>query len=462
MSSSPLLPFSIVALTILLFGGCHCSHHTITVQTLIPSSACSSEEVAHQSLKVFHSEGPCAERTFGEQKSESSHLEFLTRDEHRAESLRQRRNAAVPRTQRSARPVVIPARSGIALGTGNYVVTLGIGTPKKDVTVVFDTGSDLTWVQCEPCIGSCYAQQGPIFDPRNSTSYKNISCDSPECSDLIPATGHNSGCSSGSCVYGVLYGDGSFSVGFYAQETITLQGTEILAGVKIGCGTHNKGLFGLSAGLLGLGRAEVSLVSQTASKYKRVFSYCLPSNPSNLGYLRLGSTPRISRIGYTPMLTDASLPSFYFVEIVGITVGGQKLSIPGSVFSTAGAIFDSGTVITRLPPAAYAAMRTAFREQLTMYPTAPALSILDTCYNFTGYDIVSIPKISFNFRGNVSLDVHVSGILYVAKISQACLAFAGNENPSSVAIIGNAQQKTYQVVYDLARGAIGLGAGGCS
>ncbi|CAA7407896.1 unnamed protein product [Spirodela intermedia] len=369
--------------------------------------------------------------------------------------------AAAQRRRESA-ATTVPARSGRALGIANYLVTVGFGTPKKDISVVFDTGSDLTWIQCEPCVRSCYQQQEPIFDPRQSSSYKNISCSSADCSSLQSATGNKPGCSASNCVYAVQYGDSSYSIGFYAHETITLRDTDVLSNIKIGCGENNQGLFGQAGGLLGLGRDAVSLVSQAAGKYGKVFSYCLPSNPSSNGYLTMGWTVPISGVKYTPMLTDVSAPSFYFLDIVGISVGGEQLSIPASTFQTAGTLVDSGTVISRFPPAAYAALRSAFREQMSRYPTAPALSLLDTCYNFTGYDTVSVPKVMLFFRGNVPLDIHVSGILYAAKISQMCLAFAGNGDPSDLAILGNTQQKTYQVIYDTAKGAIGFGGGGCS
>ena len=58
----------------------------------------------------------------------------------------------------------LPAESGSLIGSANYVVVVGLGTPKRDLSLVFDTGSDLTWTQCEPCAGSCYKQQDAIFD----------------------------------------------------------------------------------------------------------------------------------------------------------------------------------------------------------------------------------------------------------------------------------------------------------
>ena len=65
------------------------------------------------------------------------------------------------------------------------------------------------------------------------------------------------------------------------------------------------------------------------------------------------------------------------------------------------------------------------------------------------------------FRGGACLDVDASGILYVADVSQACLAFAANDDDAGVAIIGNTQQKTYGVLHDLGRKVVGFVPGAC-
>ncbi|CAN1229080.1 Aspartic proteinase nepenthesin-2 [Linum perenne] len=55
-----------------------------------------------------------------------------------------------------------------------------IGTPPKHFSLILDTGSDLNWIQCVPC-HDCFEQNGPIYDPRESNSYRNISCHDPRC-----------------------------------------------------------------------------------------------------------------------------------------------------------------------------------------------------------------------------------------------------------------------------------------
>ncbi|MQM17879.1 hypothetical protein Taro_050860 [Colocasia esculenta] len=448
------------------------THHVVDIRTLLPGDVCSpSKGSKHTGLRVLHRHGPCHHSQYG-QPSKLTPEQTLLLDESRAESLRRQRRQPVAADMLTTkrRPVpggslatTINATLGVALGTANYVVKVGFGTPRKELSVVFDTGSDLTWIQCQPCVAYCYSQQEPIFDPTGSSSYHNISCSSTECASIRSATGNAPGCSASNCLYAIQYGDNSYSIGFYAQETISLTLTDALPGVRFGCGEKNRGLFGKAAGLLGLGRDAVSLVSQASSKNGKVFSYCLPSRSSYTGYLSMGAKASAGVASFTPMLSVSSMPSFYFLDMVGITVGGRQLSIPATVFQNAGTLIDSGTVITRLPPDAYSALRTAFRQSMSRYPTAPSVSILDTCYDLSGYSVVSIPAASLLFRGGVSLDVDVTGIMYLVNgAKQACLAFAGNSDPSSVGIIGNSQQKRYKVVYDAAREVIGFGQGGCS
>ncbi|XP_008777074.1 aspartyl protease family protein At5g10770-like [Phoenix dactylifera] len=409
-------------------------------------------------LTVVHRHGPCS--PLGRWKH-LNHHRLLRQDQYRVQSLHHRLSfptASKPtKLGTSLAGVTTPSRSGIPLGTGNYIITVGFGTPKRDFTVIFDTGSDLTWIQCEPCV-KCYAQNETLFDPSQSSTYSNIPCSSSDCS--LPS-GQTDCDSSNDCRYVVEYGDRSSSVGILAQETLTLTLSDVLTDFRFGCGGENEGLFGRAAGLIGLGRGEVSLVSQSAEKYGGVFSYCLPSRSSSTGYLMLGAATQTPNIKFTTMPTESYAPSFYFVELTGLTVGGRDLSIASSVFSNVGTIIDSGTVITRLPMQAYTALRSEFRQHMTKYQLVQPFVILDTCYNFTGYNHITIPAVVLQFSNGVSLYVDASGILYFASLSQACLAFAGNDDENAVSIVGNMQQRTFNVVYDVPNGRIGFGSGGC-
>lgn len=472
-------------------------------------------------MPVVHQHGPCSPLADNRNGKAPSHAEILAADQRRAEYIhrrvaettgraRRRKQGApvelrpgtppssivVPSSSSATSTTDLPASYGVALGTGNYVVPVRLGTPAERFTVVFDTGSDTTWVQCQPCVAYCYRQKEPLFDPTKSATYANISCSSSYCSDL-----YVSGCSGGHCLYGIQYGDGSYTIGFYAQDTLTLAYDTIkvrtyrtwpmgassprlararhdfamtshdararalcMQNFRFGCGEKNRGLFGRAAGLLGLGRGKTSLPVQAYDKYGGVFAYCLPATSAGTGFLDLGPGAPAANARLTPMLVDRG-PTFYYVGMTGIKVGGHVLPIPGSVFSTAGTLVDSGTVITRLPPSAYAPLRSAFAKAMQGlgYSAAPAFSILDTCYDLTGNKggSIALPAVSLVFQGGACLDVDASGILYVADVSQACLAFAPNADDTDVAIVGNTQQKTHGVLYDIGKKIVGFAPGAC-
>ena len=108
----------------------------------------------------MHKYSPCIKLNDDEKREKRSlshHEEMLLQDQQRVNSMHARfsKNSGGKFKEMKTN---LPLRSGIAIGTGNYLVTVALGTPKKDLTLVFDTGSDVTWTQCEPCLGSCYQQ----------------------------------------------------------------------------------------------------------------------------------------------------------------------------------------------------------------------------------------------------------------------------------------------------------------
>jgi hypothetical protein len=265
------------------------------------------------------------------------------------------------------------------------------------------------------------------------------------------------------CIYGIGYGDGSYSTGYFSKERLTITPSNVLDDFLFGCGQDNEGLFNGIAGLLGLGRNRISIVQQAAQKYGQFFSYCLPSTPSSIGYLTFGNDNGgvSNNVKFTPLLTLSQGASFYELGLTGISVNGQQLSIPTSVFSTAGTIIDSGTVITRLPQMAYNELRTTFRKLMSGYPMTSSYHSFDTCYDFRKNNTVSIPKIGFLF-GGLRVDLDPVGVFYVVSSSRTCLGFVGNNKTSDIVIIGNTQQKRLEVVYDVVGGRIGFGSAGCS
>ncbi|XP_073110633.1 aspartyl protease family protein At5g10770-like [Elaeis guineensis] len=168
---------------------------------------------------------------------------------------------------------------------------------------------------------------------------------------------------------------------------------------------------------------------------------------SSNGYLTIAAGVQNSLdVKFTRMITESYLPSFYSLELIGMSVGGKDLAIPSTAFTDVGTIFDSGTTITWLPPAAYSALSSEFRQHMSKHSLVTPLGKLDTCYNFTGYNRIRVPAIALQFSGGVMLNVDASGILLFASPLQGCLAFASNDK-DEFSIVGNMQQRTFDVVY---------------
>ncbi|PUZ61100.1 hypothetical protein GQ55_4G245000 [Panicum hallii var. hallii] len=354
--------------------------------------------------------------------------------------------------------VTIPDTSGAYLGTLEFVVTVGFGTPARAYAVVFDTGSDVSWIQCQPCSGHCYKQHDPIFDPTKSATYAAVPCRNQECR---AANGSCDG--NGTCIYDVEYGDRSSTSGVLSHETLSLTSSSALHGFVFGCGEKNLGSFGDVDGLIGLGRGKLSLPSQAAAKLGATFSYCLPSHNGTQGYLTIGSTPVSDKVTYTAMVQKPDYPSFYFVELVSIDIGGYVLPVPSTVFTSPGTLLDSGTILTYLPEEAYAALRDRFKFTMKQYKPAPAQDLLDTCYDFTGQRAIFIPAVSFKFSDGAVFDLDFFGILIFPDDATAigCLAFAARPQTMPFNIVGNTQQRSAEVIYDVAAEKIGFVPGSC-
>nr|DAD23747.1 TPA_asm: hypothetical protein HUJ06_025210 [Nelumbo nucifera] len=392
--------------------------------------------------------------------------DILARDEARVRSLNARLTSkrVINTTAASSKlnhlrasSVSLPLNPGESIGTGNYYVKIGLGTPTKYYAVLVDTGSSFTWLQCQPCTIYCHRQVGPTFDPSASKTHRFMSCSTPECAGLEAATLNAPSCSNSNvCIYAASYGDSSFSVGYLSKDTLTLSPSQTLPGFVYGCGQDNEGLFGQAAGLIGLARNKLSMLSQLSTKYGYAFSYCLPTAAST-GSLSIGGSFDPSIYKFTPMLTDSRDTTLYFLRLTSITVAGRLLAVPATAYRTS-TIIDSGTVITRLPSTVYASLKDAFLKATSRYQRAPAYSILDTCFKGK---VTSVPEVRLIFQGGAELKLEPWNVVLDLNNGVTCLAFAGNSGSNGITIIGNHQQESFRVAYDVSNSRIGFAAGGC-
>ncbi|CAL9132129.1 unnamed protein product [Musa textilis] len=378
-----------------------------------------------------------------------SKFELLQRAALRSSRRMARLTARAMKAAASANEVQAPVHAG----NGEFLMELAIGTPSLAFPAIIDTGSDLIWTQCKPCV-ECFSQPTPVFNPSSSSTYTKLPCSSNLCQALPTFT-----CGASSCEYQYSYGDSSSTQGVLASETFTF-GTEnstSVSDVAFGCGDTNQGSgFSQGSGLVGLGRGPLSLISQLDLGK---FSYCLTSlddskkSPLLFGSLAdLTASATASAVQSTPLVQNPKHPALYYLSLKDISVGGNSLQIPSSTFAvqedgSGGLIIDSGTSITYLEVAAYRRLKKAFLSQMQL-PVADGSEIgLDLCFLApSASSSVEVPKLVFHFDG---ADLQLPAENYMIMDSSdgsLCLTIMPS---NGLSILGNFQQQNLQILYDL-------------
>lgn len=109
---------------------------------------------------------------------------------------------------------------------GKYLMAISLGTPAVFNLVAIDTGSTLSWVNCERCLIRCHEQAGPKLDPHRSATYRHVvGCSDEDCLDVQGDNGVPYGCvdddETDTCLYGLRYGS-QYSVGKLGRDRLAL------------------------------------------------------------------------------------------------------------------------------------------------------------------------------------------------------------------------------------------------
>ncbi|BFI20176.1 aspartyl protease family protein [Marchantia polymorpha subsp. ruderalis] len=374
-----------------------------------------------------------------------------------------------------------PVVSGFTLGSGQYFVDFYLGTPPQKFSLIADTGSDLIWVQCPPCV-SCYSQIGPIFAPQDSSTYAPLSCVADEC-QMIPAP-LNFTCSAEApvdCAYAYSYADQSITEGVFSTDTATMNvskdgQTVRISNVAFGCGNFNVGpsLKG-AGGVIGLGQGPTSFTSQIGAYFGNKFSYCLvdyldaTSITSTLVFGEAGKRAK-EQAQYTPFVQNPNSPTFYYVGVKCVSVGGRELDIHPQVWEITelgdgGSIFDSGTSLTVFLEPAYLVILNAFQTHICpTYTRVPALQGLDLCFSTERYEddpFAKLPAFSVTFQNGAVFSPPPQNVYVEVAENTMCLAMQGSSSPFGFNIFGNLIQQNFEVAYDRQKQRLGFAPADC-
>ncbi|CAN0884429.1 Aspartic proteinase CDR1 [Linum grandiflorum] len=348
----------------------------------------------------------------------------------------------------------LPAQSQVIANNGEYLMNISIGTPPVPILAIADTGSDVVWTQCKPC-PSCYVQNAPLFDPASSQTYKTLPCSSNQCSSLRD---EGAFCSENDpvCHYQVGYGDQSHTDGDLALETLTLQST-VSGSVSfnktlIGCGHNNAGTFNANgSGIVGLGGGSASLITQLGSSIGYKFSYCLVQlGSSSSSTMNFGENAVVSGAVSTPLISDSTKPTFYFLKLEGVSVGEKRIPFEagsssfGSSDGKGNIIIDSGTTLTMLPTNFFSQLSDALETQIVGAKKAEdPQGYLSLCY--VAASRLDVPRVTVHFQG-ADVELPPSNVFVQVSNTVTCLAFYGSDDAS---IYGNVAQQNFLIGYDL-------------
>ncbi|KAJ9175742.1 hypothetical protein P3X46_014267 [Hevea brasiliensis] len=359
----------------------------------------------------------------------------------------------------------------------SLTVSLTVGSPPQNITMVLDTGSELSWLHCKKAQGL-----NSIFNPATSTTYAEVLCSSPTCRtgtrDLnIPVS-----CDAAKhCHVIISYADASSIEGTLAFETFSI-GSSNRPATIFGCMdtgfSSNTEEDAKTTGLMGMNRGSLSFVKQMG--YGK-FSYCISGLESS-GVLLLGdaSLSWLKPLNYTPLVQISTpLPYFdrvaYSVQLEGIKVGNKILSLPKSVFvpdhTGAGqTMVDSGTQFTFLLGPVYTALKNEFLSQtrgilrVLNDPNFIFQGAMDLCYLMESSRprLPALPTVSMIFEG---AEMSVSGERLLYRVhgemrgnnSVWCFTF-GNSDLMGIeaSVIGNHHQQDIWMEFDLEKSRIGL------
>ncbi|KAB2055013.1 hypothetical protein ES319_A11G006300v1 [Gossypium barbadense] len=375
---------------------------------------------------------------------------------------------------------ILPVRGNV-YPDGLYFTCMLLGNPQRPYFLDIDTGSDLTWIQCDAPCSSCAKGANPLYKP---TKVNIVPSGDSMCMEVQKNQKPQICETCEQCDYEIEYADRSSSLGVLAKDKlhlVTANGSITNLDVVFGCAYDQQGILlntlSKTDGILGLSKAKVSLPSQLASKgiINNVVGHCLATDVASGGYMFLGDDFVPNRgMSWVPMLGSPSI-EFYHTQLVKINYGSSSLSLGAKDSDKAGVVFDSGSSYTYFTKQAYAELVSSLSEvsELGFIQDAsdPTLPI---CWRapFPIRTIMDVKKyfktLTLQFGSKwwiISKKFHIppEGYLIISKKGNVCLGIldGSNVHDGSTLILGDISLRGQLVVYDNEKQKIGWGPSGC-
>ncbi|KAM0821519.1 hypothetical protein ACQ4PT_072145 [Festuca glaucescens] len=360
---------------------------------------------------------------------------------------------------------------------GRFVVMMNIGEPLQPYSLDIDTGSNITWLECQHPVHGCHGSPGVNRFYKPGPANLRVDCKDPFCASLhADLPGRRPQCPRKhphECHYGIGYVDMT-TEGVLVNDTISL-GEGRNEPIVFGCGYNQKlknPLPGpnptpppVAHGLLGLGMGKVGFVAQLKAHKvitKDVIGHCLGRKGG--GYLFIGDYDKLPSTG----MTWAPLKKYDLYYSPGqatLHLDGQQIYANGM-----NVVFDSGATYTYVPTQIYDPLVEKLKAILgnTLDPVRhPALPY---CWQRRGtvepFDDVNRPSgiLTLRFDNNIVITLLYKNYLIPVANNIVCLGILnGSElGQNQRIIIGDVTMQDMLVVYDNEQGRIGWASGQCT
>lgn len=356
---------------------------------------------------------------------------------------------------------------------GYYQVTLSVGRPPRPYFLDIDTGSDLTWLQCDaPCVRCLPAPHSPYKPNKDNVVKKK----DPICASLHSPPNHPPHNPNDQCDYEVEYADHGSSLGVLVRDAFPVKftnGSSIAPPLVFGCGYDQEVADARHApytdGILGLGNGKSSLVSQMSSLgfIRNVVGHCLSTQGG--GFLFLGDdVVPSSGIVWTPIVRSSS-EKHYSLGPVDVLFGGQATGIKGLPI-----ILDSGSTFTYFNSVAYNALLSTIKENINPKQLTEAANdkSLPVCWKgpkpFRSIADASsyFKPLTLSFKQAKNIQLQLTPETYLIRTDQGnvCLGILNGAEVGlgNVNIIGDISMLDKMVIYDNEKQQIGWVPSNCN
>ncbi|XP_042036239.1 aspartic proteinase Asp1-like [Salvia splendens] len=376
----------------------------------------------------------------------------------------------VLKSGRGFRSSLIFSLSGNVYPKGYYHVTMNVGQPPKQYFLDIDTGSDLTWLQCDAPCTKCTPAPHSLYKPKRNL----ITCIDPVCISLHGPGNHKCQSPEEQCDYEVDYADHGSSLGVMVKDSFPLRftnGTIVAPKLAFGCGYNQEvqdtAHLPYTDGVLGLGLGKSSILAQLRNMglIQNVVGHCLSRQGG--GFLFFGDDflPNLG-IVWTPLLSQSK---YYALGPANLQIGGQATNIKGLPI-----VFDSGSTYTYFSSPAYNALVSLIKGNLNgkqlkdavedkslpicWKGAKPFKSVVDAANHFKPL------ALSFTNAKNVQLHLAPESYLVVTEQGNVCLGIlnGGEVGLENLNVIGDIFLQDKLVIYDNERKQVGWAPANCN